>query len=232
MPIPNDFLVTLQQHRNIMKTCFCDNCRRLRVQRLEEEGLTKEEIFYRFSSVIPTNLDADLFKCFADTLDIIATGKMFKDCCLNGTVYSYFKPWAKQAPMLADLRQREREFNSFCHKVNECAWIFDNWEKITDNLMDYRMSNVDARRLTVGQLYKAKNMDWCLQLNDTLRRKSKRKTGEEPLYSADKFNDIFQNIVNSGILEDIEHDPSAAASLGGRLQHAMVAYCSKRYRPY
>ena len=50
------------------------------------------------------------------------------------------------------------------------------------------MSKIDARRLTVPQLYQAKNIDWCLQLNDTLRRKGKRT--DELMYPPEKFDNI------------------------------------------
>ena len=118
-----------------------------------------------------------------------------------------------------------KEFDTLCHKVNECCW-----EKIVANLTDQRMSEIDARRLTVPQLYQAKSIDWCLQLNDTLRRKGKR-IGE-PMYPPEKFDNIFQIIIESGIMEDIDHNPSLAAGIGGRLQSAMVRYCRSRYQPY
>ena len=107
---------------------------------------------------------------------------------------------------------------------------FDNWDRIVNNLTDERVSAIDARRLSLGELYLAKNIDWCLSLNDQLRRKEKRVA--EPLWPKEKFDNIFQNIIQSGIFEDIQHSPSVAASLGGRLQNAMVAYCRQRYQPY
>ena len=229
MVIPNDFLLNCVQHNRLMKYCFCALCRRLRLEKIDNDAMTRGELYNRFMNILPNKIDVDLNKCFADTLDVITSGKAYKDACLRGTVYKYFKPWAKHEPRFADLP--EKEFNLLCHKVNECSWIFDNWDKITANLMDYRMTEIDARRLSVSQLYKTKSIDWCLQFNDTLRRKSKR-TGDEPLYPSQKFDDIFQNIVNSGILADIEYDPSVAASLGGRLQSAMITYCRRRYQPY
>ena len=227
---PNDFLVNPLQHNQLMKYCFCANCRRLRLEKIDDDAMTRGELYNRFVTVFPNKIDVDLNKCFGDTLEVITSGKAYKAACIDGTVYTYFRSWAKQEPQFADLRRRGKEFDSFCHKVNESSWIFDNWDKITANLMDFRMTEIDARRLSVTQLYKAKSIDWCLQLNDTLRRKTKR-TGEDPLYPPEKFDDIFQHIINSGIFTDIEHDPSVAASMGGRLQTAMVRYCRKRHRP-
>ena len=48
------------------------------------------------------------------------------------------------------------------------------------------------------------------------------------LYPKDKFEAIFQNIIDSGILDDIDHDTSIAASIGGRLQTKIISYCKVR----
>ena len=230
MVIPNEFLINVVQHNQIMKCCFCVLCRQLRLERINsDDAMTRGEMYNNFINILPNKLDIDLDRCFADTLDVLTNGKAYKYSCLQGTAYKYFKPWAKHEPCFANLEKNE--FNLICHKVNESSWIFDNWEKIIANLMDYRMTEIDARRLSVYQLYKAKSIEWCLQFNDTIRRKSKQ-TGDEPLYSLQKFNDIFETIVNSGILSDIEHNPSLAAGLGSRLQRTMISYCRKRYQPY
>ena len=229
MALQNGFLVNLIQHDQVMVHCFCDLCRRLRLQKVNNDALTRGQMYFRLINILPHRINEDLNKCFADTLDVITCGKAYKDKCLGGTVFTYFKPWAKREPQFADYP--EKDFDSLCHKVNECSWIFDNWDKITANLMDPRMPDVDARRLSVSQLYKAKSIDWCVQLNDTLRRKTKR-TGDNPLYDSQKFADIFQNIIDSGIMADIEHNPSVAAGIGGRLQTAMISYCRNRYQPY
>ena len=213
-----------------MRYCFCQVCRPLRLQRIENDAMTRGELHDRFVNVLPNKIDTDLDKCFADTLELIACGKAYKEACLHGTTYKYFKAWAKRQPQFDENVFPKKEFDAFCHKVNECAWVFENWEKIVANLTDNRMIEVDVRRLSVSQLFKAQRIDWCIQLNDILRRKTKPKG--DPMYPLQKFDDIFQNVINSGILQDIDHDPYLAAGIGGRLQHAMVTYCRRRYEPY
>ena len=177
---------------------------------------------------LPDRRNRVLHEVFNNSLDTIVYGKAFKETCLHGTGYKYFKAWAKHEQPFSDFP--DKEFNALCRQVNECCWVFENWEKIVQNLTDQRITEIDARSLSVSQLYKAKNIDWCLQLNDTLRSNSKK--NDDPLYPQDKFNDIFQHIVASGIFDDIEHNPSLAANLGGRLQSAMITYCRRRYQPY
>ena len=51
---------------------------------------------------------------------------------------------------------------------------------------------------------------------------------ENPLFTKDKFDAIFQNILDSGILDDIEYDTNIATSIGGRLQTKIICYCKVR----
>ena len=63
---------------------------------------------------------------------------------------------AKHEPQLSVLP--DKEFDVFCQRVNEASWVFDNWDKIVTNLTDERVFAIDARRLSMGQLYLAKNI--------------------------------------------------------------------------
>ena len=191
MVVQNAFLVNLVQHNEVMLQCFCVVCRPLRLQQIEDRAMNRQDLYDQLMNFLPDKCSTDLDKLFGDTIDLIVYGKVYKETCLRGTGYRYFKAWAKLQAQFADFP--EKEFNTLCHKVNECCWVFENWEKIVANLTDQRMSEIDARRLTVPQLYQAKSIDWCLQLNDTLRRKGKRI--DEPMYSPEKFDNIFQSII-------------------------------------
>ena len=57
-------------------------------------------------------------------------------------------------------------------------------------------------------------------------------SSENPLYPKDKLEAIFQKIIDSGILDDIDHDTSIAASIGGRLQTNIISHCKVRQQPY
>jgi hypothetical protein len=181
----------------------------------------------RFRQLLPEKEDNCLDKLFSNTINTVVTGKAYRDKCLHRSNYTYFKSWAKNEPRFATYTPKE--LSKLCHTVNEACWVYDNWDKIARNLNDERMYAIDVRRLSLTQLYLAKNIDWCLALNDKLRPKGKCDT---PLYTKEKYDGIFQNIIDSGILDDIGHYPPAAASLGGRLQTSIIAYCRQRYQPY
>ena len=92
------------------------------------------------------------------------------------------------------------------------------------------MTEIDARRFSVRQFFLAKSLDWCINYKEILRKKNKNKDG--PLYSEDKYADIFRNILASGILQDVDNDPHIASIIGGRLQSDMVLHCRRRFHPY
>ena len=92
------------------------------------------------------------------------------------------------------------------------------------------MDQIDARRFSIRQFYLAKKISWCLEYNESLRIKGKAKNNVP--YPEDKYNDILQYIIASGILDDVDNDPQIAASIGGRIQSDMVRRANSRYRPY
>ena len=85
----------------------------------------------------------------------------------------------------------------------------------------------DARRFSVAMFYQAKSIEWCLSYNDQIRKKGLMSL-DDPLYPKEKFDAIFQNILDSGILNDIAYDKNVAAYIGGRLQSKMISYCKHR----
>ena len=228
MGVPNEILVNTVQHNVVMYNCFCAVCRPLRLRQVKGLVMTRIALYNEFMNHLPDRRNTVLGEVFNNTLDTIVYGKVYKDTCLCGTNYTYFKAWAKHEHPYSNFS--DKEFNKLCRQVNECCCVFDKWEQIVLNLTDQRITEIDVRSLSVSQLYQAKNIDWCLQLNDTLRCKSKKR--DDPLYPPDKFNNIFQHIVASGIFDDIQHNPSLAANFGGRLQSAMITYCRHRYQPY
>ena len=181
-----------------------------------------------FTRTLPSKEKSQLNKLFDNTINEIVIAKVFKVSSLEHTGYKYFKSWARHEPDFIILSPKK--FSKFCEKVNEASSVFDNWNVIVRNLTDHRMNEIDARPLSVCQIYLAKSLGWCLCYNEMLRKKNNR--GDEPLYSEDKYAEIMRNIFSSGILDDISYDPQVASTIGNRLQSDMVAHCRRRYQPY
>lgn len=191
-----------------------------------------------FKNVLPRRREARANAVFQETLRQIIHGKTFFEKCLSGTTYKYYKCWAKAQPEFQHLvngtKEQQKEFNKFCAEVTEAAYCFDNWEKIVHHLTDKRIDSVDARNFSVRYYYCAGSWDWCLGYNEKLRRKQKKQPGNELPYTEEKFREIFEHIVQSGILQDIEYNQKLAAGIGDRLQNAMTKYCRRQhqYQPY
>ena len=220
MAVNNNFLINLLAHDNVVNNCFCNNCRTKRLSDLD--GINLEVLYLRFTGLLPLGEEDKLDNYHGNVLDQIVYGEKYKQSALDGTGYTYFKCWAKQEyPNLS-----AKELTKFSDKVNEASNVYKNWDTIVANLTDRRME-FDARRFSVRMFFLSKSIEWCLSYNDQLRKKGKMSI-ENPLYPKDKFDAIFQNILDSGILDDIEYDTNIAASIGGRLQTKIISYCKVR----
>ena len=227
MAVPNIYLINLVVHDTIMPRCFCIRCRDRRFN--ASRDFNREELKNMFTRTLPSKERSQLNKLFDNTINEIVVGKVFKVSSLEHTGYKYFKSWARHEPDLIALSPKQ--FSKFCEKVNEASSVFDKLDVIVQNLTDYRMNEIDARRFSVRQFYLAKSLDWCLCYNEMLRKKKKNR-GDEPLYSEDEYAEIIRNIFSSGSLDDISYDPQVASIIGNRLQSDMVAHCRRRYQPY
>ena len=230
MVLQNEFLVNLAglAHEQVVEGCFCDRCRNSSLRRILESGYTINQLHNLFTYRLVEKENIRLDKLFKCTLRQIVHGMAYKITCFQNTNYTYFKSWAKTQPEFGLLSKKE--LIKFCYQVNEACDVFNSWAKIVDNLTDERMDQIDARRFSIRQFYLAKKISWCLEYNESLRIKGKAKNNVP--YPEDKYNDILQYIIGSGILDDIENDPQVAASIGGRIQSDMVRRANSRYRPY
>ena len=167
---------------------------------------------------------------FEVTKKQIVYGKLYKDICMANTQYKYFKCWAKRQaaylPYVNGDKARKLEFVRHCQLINDAAFCFENWERIVFNLNDRRINSIDSRSFSVHYFAMAANIDWCLEYNEKVRKSGRSR---EPVYSQAQIDAIFQHILGTGLLDDIEFDEQVAASIGSQLQRKMVAYC-RRHR--
>ena len=102
MVIPNDFLINIQVHNenDIMRGCFCGNCRNLRVLRCSRHS--SAQLFRLFHDLLPAKSDSRLDKYHESVLDLVVSGHVYKESCLENTGYVKFKSWAKKQAVFAD----------------------------------------------------------------------------------------------------------------------------------
>jgi hypothetical protein len=229
---PNVFLLdNLQLHNN---SCFCGACRMRHSEGINAHRRTRDELRNHFIRTIPLTRESRSDAVFEITLKQITMGYVYRKKCLENTGYTYFKTWAKNQPEYQRISkgtyQEKREFNFHCMDVNDAAYCFENWERIVGNLTDERMKSIDARNFSVRYFRESASIDWCLTYNEKVRPKGKCR-GDPPFSNA-KVDDIFNHIISTGILEDIEHEPRLAASIGEQLQRKLTRYCRQRANPY
>ena len=94
---------------------------------------------------------------FEELLQTSAYGKLIKFAIQQQTAYSKPGNFFKYSDRFQHWTDEERQ--SLAKKINEAAWIYDNIETIDINLSLVRKdANVDIRRLSMAQLYSAKDL--------------------------------------------------------------------------
>ena len=229
---PNQFL---QQRDHDDEMCFCNNCRERRYREVTAIGVNRGTDWLQEMCLVhlPLGRERKANTVYKNTLTQIIYGHAYKEACLADTNYKYWKSWAKTQPQfehLVDGNYRSKKtFNDLATDINESSYVYRNWDEIVNNLTDQRLTCIDARTFSVRMFYCARNLDWCLSYNETLRKKG-NSNGELP-YSQDKVDEIFQHMVNTGIFEDMGHNPKLAAGLGEALKLKMTSYCRRKYQP-
>jgi hypothetical protein len=226
---PNTFLIENSQLHNDF--CFCIQCRKGRADAIIGPRRTKDYLRLNFIKHLQLGREERSNSVFENTQVQIIHGAVYKETCLSNTTFKYFKCWAKEQPeylpLINGTKKDQNIFSRHCCEVNDAAYCFENWEKIVSNLVDGRMTAIDAKTFSVHCFREAASLDWCLAYNEKVRRKCKRKG--DPAYSTAKIDDIFNHIIDSGILNDIAHDPQLAAGIGEQLQRKLTSYC-RRHR--
>ena len=221
MNTPNTFLLG-----HVEVHCFCQRCRQERYDIIVGINYTNNRLRQLFTDDLVLEEDEKLDMLYHTTLERVLYGKVFKEYSLRQSGKKYFGPWARlHFPHLT-----EEKLQNFINSVKQAATVFDKWDTIVENLTDNRLTFIDARRFSIGHFWKARHLSWCLTHNESLRPQGRSK-GDKP-YPEDKYQMIFQQIINSGILDDIDNDPQTASCIGSRLQSDMVKRAKSRYHPY
>lgn len=215
----NEFLYATTINGRHRQPCLCENCRQQNVdqvlsnnstnRQLEEEFLNNAEEYRRLNSL------------FEETMKKIVRGEAYRQQCLNGSPYTSFGWWMRSQPRYMVLSNGERR--KFRTKVNMVHEVFINWDKIVKNLNDEEISYIDARKLSIQQLYQSIEPTWCSDYDEILRGPGD--LPEELLYEENLYHRILEFITDTGILGDINHDKKECSKLGRRLQRDLNKIC-------
>lgn len=213
----NHILLSQIRHNGIhLRHCFCPQCRARKYQEILDAGFTPGQLFDITFKRILQSEEAKLNELFQLTKRKIIFGKAYKHSCLHNTPYTDFGWWARTQPNFMRLPQKVRE--NFCKEVNQIDSVYNDWEKIVNNLIDPNLHHIDARKFSVNQFYRARNDGWCANYNDLMRGGGQA----DLVYEEHKYQRILRMIVQSGILEDISYDNILTSMLGRRLQRDLM----------
>ena len=196
--------------------CWCNLCQGARLQRFQ--GVPLGVLIGRFKlHTIREHRCMD--QLFEELLQTSAYEKLIKLAIQRETAYSKPGNFFKYSDRFQHWTDEERQ--SLVKKINEAAWIYDNIETIDINLSLVRKdASVDIRRLSMAQLYSAKDLTWCHRYAATLTRKSNKP--ETLSYFDEKFNLLIEKVMTDPCFRAVDGDPTKVASLGARIQSMLL----------
>ena len=92
--------------------------------------------------------------------------------------------------------------------LNNACWVFNHFEKIQGNLR--ACPSIDICRLSLQQLYLAKNLSWCLMTEENF--KAKRKKPRQPLYD-EEFTELLEMVRGNRAYSKVCHDKHLTTGL-------------------
>ena len=94
--------------------------------------------------------------------------------------------------------------------------VYTNWETIIENLTDADILHIDARKLSINQLYQAISPKWCSDQEECLRDPGDVR--DESEYDEQKYIQALIFIRDIGLLADVHYDRRKTSIIGRRLQ--------------
>ena len=140
------------------RDCWCRDCHALRHDQYDGDNL--QTLKNKFLQSIQKEQVA-LQTRFTQVLNCSAIAKSFKNKLHRFTGYTYVKSYLKQVGY--DIEEAQK----LAQQINEASWVYDHLDKIIDNLHQFQTINIS--RLSIRQLYLAKDMDWCFRYVQNLK---------------------------------------------------------------
>ena len=222
--MPNEILLpSTDRYGNHRNNCVCGGCQTHQLRQILSEPVTENDLRDFYFRRLRREQDENLNRTFRVTIKRVVHGKAFYDLCMHNSPYEYFACYIKNEVRYSHMG--EEEVKKFIKEIRMVRKVFRDWNDIVTNLTDDRMINIDVRKLSINQLYRARNLSWCIDYNE-INRTPGRQDPENPSYSEEKYISILQFVHSIGILNDAEYDPVIASCIGRRLQNDLTTMCS------
>ena len=130
--------------------CWCRDCN---IQRLTScDDLNVVELRRELETLLRREKEAKIL-LFEQVMKGAAVCKAFRLQLLREEGYKYTKPY------LLSLGLDRKRATVMADKINRGSNVYDNLQRIINNL--YGFPEIDIRRLSMKQLYMAKEESWC-----------------------------------------------------------------------
>lgn len=194
------------------KDCWCRDCHALRREQYSGDNL---EVLRRKFVNSERNEEVILQNLFCEVLDRTAIAYEFKRKMKEAEGYTYPKPYFKN-----HLGYTEETAESLAKEVNQAAWVYDNLHKILNNINQF--DNIIISRLSINQLYFARELSWCYQYSEN--QKGRGKKPEELVYTEQDFKDLEGLIRSSPAYLSLDKDPRLITAMMRRLQRSLLKH--------
>ena len=136
----------------ILPLSFCETCRQNKLNELHLDGMTRGELEEQFMSEAEEY--RRLNRLFEETLYRVICGEAFR----RNTYYNSFGWWMRsqqQYETWSDDRKKK-----LMDQVKYAHTVYTQWDIILRNLVNDDITNIDARKLSLEQLFKARSEQW------------------------------------------------------------------------
>lgn len=201
--------------------CWCDLCQGRRLQTSQHMSLEALLGTFKLHKV---REDRCLDQLFEEVLQTSAYGKLIKLAIQRETPYSKPGNFFRYSDRFQHLDQKHKK--ELAKNINDAAWVYDNISEVAYNFDLVRKdAEVDIRRLSISQLYHAKDLNWCHQYAASLAIRGKKP--ENVSYTDDQFNILLQKIMEDDCFKAVDGDATNVASLGARIQTTLLRRMTK-----
>ena len=153
------------------------------------------------------------------TKERIVRGEAFYQHCLRNTEYVSFGAWMNTQERYANMTDiMKRKIRRNVNTVHSVC-VYTNWEIIVENLTDADILHIDARKLSINQLYQAISPEWCSDHDESLRDPGD--VPDELEYDEQKYIQALIFIRDIGLLSDVQYDRRKTSIIGRRLQRSL-----------
>ena len=192
------------------ESCLCMPCRIVHLRHYESFQLW--ELWNLFKESLPKATSNALGKAYLAKMKCVVVSRAFKKVAEEQTKFKQIKHQLKALGF-------DNEYaGQMADTLNNACWVFDHFEKIQGNLR--ACPSIDIRCLSLQQLYLAKNLSWCLMIEEN--SKAKRKKPRQPLYDEEEVAELLEMLRGSRAYSKVCHDKHLTTELMLRLQRTLV----------